>query len=243
MGDARAAAGFDRLPWLADEPQPRAKRGASELAAWAVAAAVLIAGASYWMGANSRREPAAAQPPPSARPSTTIPLPQARPPDPEVRLDRAPEVEPAVAPTVRPVPEPQVVIRRPEPRPAARASPAPRPAQIRPAPVARTAPARPGLWPSKRSAGAAGRLVQIGAFATSYQAKRGWWYMVRAYPGVRRLPAVVVDSRNSRGRRFYRLQIGTSSQAHSEVLCQRMEKIHYSCAVVGLPWKPRGVER
>ena len=54
---------------------------------------------------------------------------------------------------------------------------------------------------------------------------------------------MVTDSRNSNGRRFYRLQIGTTSQAHSEVLCQRMEKIRYSCAVVGLPWKPKGVER
>jgi hypothetical protein len=41
---------------------------------------------------------------------------------------------------------------------------------------------------------------------------------------------------------FYRFRIGTTSQAHSEVLCQRMEKIHLSCAVVGLPWKAK-VER
>jgi hypothetical protein len=67
--------------------------------------------------------------------------------------------------------------------------------------------------------------------------------MRRAYPAVGRLPAVVVDSRNSRGRTFYRFQIGTTSQAHSEVLCQRMQRIHLSCAVVGLSWKPQGVER
>ena len=66
--------------------------------------------------------------------------------------------------------------------------------------------------------------------------------MVRAYPALKRLPPVVVGSRNSQGRHFYRFQIGTTSQAHSEVLCQRMEKIDLSCAVVGLPWKPK-VER
>lgn len=40
-----------------------------------------------------------------------------------------------------------------------------------------------------------------------------------------------------------RFQVGTTSQAHSEVLCQRMEKIRLGCAVVGLPWNPKGVER
>jgi hypothetical protein len=90
--------------------------------------------------------------------------------------------------------------------------------------------------------GASGRLIRIGTFTTVHQAKRGWWAMVRAYPALKRFPTIVTDSRNSKGRRFYRLQIGTTSQAHSEVLCQRMEKIRYSCAVVGLPWKAK-VER
>ena len=67
--------------------------------------------------------------------------------------------------------------------------------------------------------------------------------MVRSYPAVAHLPATVVGDRNSNGDHFYRFQIGTTSQAHSEVLCQRMERIQFSCAVVGLSWKPRGVER
>jgi hypothetical protein len=66
--------------------------------------------------------------------------------------------------------------------------------------------------------------------------------MVGAYPAVAHLPAVVRPDRNSRGRVFYRFRIGTTSQAHSEVLCQRMERIRFSCAVVGLPWKAK-VER
>jgi hypothetical protein len=74
------------------------------------------------------------------------------------------------------------------------------------------------------------------------QAKQGWRYMVRTYPAVGHLPAVVRPDRNSKGRVFYRFRVGTTSQAHSEVLCQRMEKIKLSCAVVGLPWKAK-VER
>ena len=99
------------------------------------------------------------------------------------------------------------------------------------------------LLSAYRSAGAAGRVVQIGAFGSRLQAKRGWARMARSYPGVRRLPAVVVEARNSRGRPFYRFQIGTTSQAHSEVLCQRMQRIRFSCAVVGLPGARKAIER
>jgi hypothetical protein len=98
-------------------------------------------------------------------------------------------------------------------------------------------------WPAWESAGAKGRIVRIGAFGTREQAKLGWRHMVQAYPAVAHLKATVVTDRNSRGRYFYRFQLGTTSQAHSEVLCQRMERIRFSCAVVGLPWKPKGVER
>jgi hypothetical protein len=98
------------------------------------------------------------------------------------------------------------------------------------------------LWPARQVNGAAGRLVQIGAFASRRQAKLGWRQMQQAYPAVGRLPAVVVEARNSKGRKFYRFQIGTTSHAHSEVLCQRMQTLNFSCAVLGLPWKAR-IER
>ena len=99
------------------------------------------------------------------------------------------------------------------------------------------------LWPAWQSQGAAGRVVRVGAFGSRQQAKLGWRAMVRDYPAVAHLQATVVEVRNSRGRPFYRFQIGTTSQAHSEVLCQRMTRIRLSCAVVGLLWKPGGVER
>jgi hypothetical protein len=106
------------------------------------------------------------------------------------------------------------------------------------------ADARPlTAWPATKSQGAKGRIVRIGAFGSRQQAKLGWRRMVKAYPAVAHLKATVVGDRNSRGRHFYRFQIGTTSQAHSEVLCQRMEKIRFSCAVVGLPQDPRGIER
>jgi cell division protein FtsN len=244
MTDARTASGFDRLPWLADEPAPPAKGRSLRLLLLITTGALAIAGASYWMGRTTGTQSLAT--PKASRPSTTLPLPEARPAEPQVPLERVPEVQPEAVPTITPEPQREVSIPRLPARPIAKVAPAkkaPKTTVPKPAPAARAQPAPLALWPSARSAGAAGRLIQVGAFGTRYQAKRGWWAMVRAYPALKGLPTVVADARNSRGKRFYRLQIGTTSQAHSEVLCQRMEKIRYSCAVVGLPWKPKGVER
>ena len=242
MSQAQLAAGPDRLPWLNDET-PRPRRGRS--GAWTLGGAVAlfaVAGLSFWLGKQNWDEQDLAPP------STTVALPPPSVAQPEVKAEGAPEIAPpAAAPVVRQSPQPEVRVAEPKLVPETR-PPAPveaRPA-IAPAPLAAAraakSPALP-LWPARVSTGAYGRLVQIGAFGSRLQAKQGWRSMVRAYPAVSRLPAVVVQAKNSRGRHYYRFQIGTTSQAHSEVLCQRMDKIGMSCAVVGLPWKPRGVER
>lgn len=261
MTDSRAALGSDRLPWLSDEPKaqeikvrpvPR-KLALSNL--WVPAAGVLllVAGAAYWLGTRTANQ---AQPrSPELSRSVVAPLPEARtsPHREQVEFAPQPQVSPAPAPEVREVPERQVRIQRPRPvkrviiqNPEA-ASEAPESSSIAPAPAAKPVAnpdAKPlKAWPAWESQGARGRIIRIGAFGTRDQAKLGWRHMVRAYPAVAHLKATVVADRNSRGRRFYRFQIGTTSQAQSEVLCQRMGRIRFSCAVVGLPWKPGGVER
>jgi hypothetical protein len=257
MTDSRAAVGLDRLPWLNDEPRPRAKDGARDLLGWLVAGTMLVAGVSYWMGTRvggGDDQPAAtsAEVP---NPAVTVEVPQVRPGEeaqPEVRFEAPPEVRPAPAEEVA-VARPRAESAPPRKRPAA----APQAKSQRSQRAKTTAPASAAApkaspksgarkltyWPARQTEGAKGRIVRIGAFGSRHQAKVGWQYMRRSYPAVGRLPAVVVESRNSRGRTFYRFQIGTTSQAHSEVLCQRMQRIHLSCAVVGLPWKPQGVER
>jgi hypothetical protein len=172
------------------------------------------------------------------------------------------EVRPTPAPDVRAASTRDVRIVAPS-RPEAAAQAEPRPERVEQAVAAQPAPHRsegatpsgniavpapavpfmvPAPWNPRIFPGAAGRLVQVGAFGSVTQAKHGWWFMVRAYPAMAHLPSVVRPTRNSKGRVFYRFQVGTTSQAHSEVLCQRMEKISLSCAVVGLPWKAK-VER
>jgi len=263
MSQAQAAAAVDRLPWLTDEPAraPTRTRGNNfQPLGWALVVMLLVAAASYWMGTQSWKQSVPSE---NVRPGTTVPVPQARTTpeseQPQVILEPAPQVSPAPGrevPFARPRVERRHVLRRTGPQ-LKRESPstveiddvvasqtgAPKPAkaETKPAVNPDTKPLK--AWPATQSAGAEGRIVRIGAFGSRQQAKVGWRHMVRAYPAVAHLKATVVSDRNSRGRYFYRFQIGTTSQAHSEVLCQRMEHIQFSCAVVGLPWKPKGVER
>jgi hypothetical protein len=237
MSRVDAAAAMDRLPWLSDEPQSRpAKRGRGNVFASAAAAILLVAGSGYWIGSNSVEQ----RPVPPALPTTTVQLPEPRPAPStlaQVKLSRVPEVEPIVAPPMPVIDEPPPVKRElvrtvaaPPAEASALAEQAPRPAVVD--------PLQP--WPVRVIDGAAGRLVRIGAFSTAHQAKRGWWAIVRMNPALKRLPALVVAVRSLRtGRVYYRLQMGTTSQAHSAVLCQRMRMIAKSCVVIGAGKGPK----
>lgn len=250
MSRVEAVAATERLPWLPDEPRPQAARRRVPVAIWVSAAILVVALGGAWVGVKSIEQPGttAIKPQTSA---TTVRLPEPLAPRPEVRIPPQPEVRLTPPPQVRPE-SPRVVriVATPAPRKAeheataksAKVEPAehstsPAPAVITPPPFVMPKP-----WNPRVVTGASGRLVQIGAFGSVHQAKRGWWFMVRDYPAMAHLPSVVRETRNSKGRAFYRFDVGTTSQAHSEVLCQRMQKIRLSCAVVGLPWKAK-VER
>ncbi len=269
MSQAQTAAAMDRLPWLPDDPapvQPQPKpSGKRELVGWAIVAVLLVAAVSYWLGSRSWRQPAQRE---SVQRGATVTVPQPRtaelpqPVQPQVAIKPAPEVSPVPVrevPIARPRVDKRWIARRSGSQ-LKRESPSTveidrivadqegvsRP--VKAAPQAAQPQANPDLkpltaWPASQSQGAKGRIVRIGAFGSREQAKLGWRHMVRAYPALVRLKATVVSDRNSHGRYFYQFQIGTTSQAHSEVLCQRMDKIRFSCAVVGLSWKPKGVER
>jgi len=260
MSDSRVVGGLERLPWLSDEPvrqAPTLKRRSWNVTGLAIAAVLLVAVVAFWLGS---RAPVSEAPQARHAASTTVPMPEPRaapapqvemapqpqvspaPPPPEVRIVRVPEIRIVPAPTSKISAAPEANAATPEATTSSIAtgkSASAAEATTSTAKIAAT-PLRP--WQPREVAGAAGRIVQIGAFGSVTQAKQGWRYMVRSYPAVAHLPAVVRPDRNSRGRAFYRFRVGTTSQAHSEVLCQRMEKIRLSCAVVGLPWKAK-VER
>ncbi len=237
MSDSRAAAAIDRLPWLEDEPHRTPNIAWSGLWRWAVPALLLVAGISFWLGTRTAPgnefDAPVARTPAGPRPATTVALPEAEPAIAEQQAPITPEARDIAEPqppraAARPVVRNGRAVTRRQGVPRRRVT-----AAARPEPV----PHSPQLqyWPALTSAGASGRMVRIGTFASSSQAKRGWRAVVRVYPGMKRIPTVVVPLASLRdGRTYFRLQMGTTSQAHSEVLCQRMRVIGQSCVVVGL---------
>lgn len=236
MTEAKAAAGLDRLPWLPDEPRVRRRSGS--VLQWALAATALVAAGAVWVGVtvtNRADMPQAS----TAQPSQTVPLPRARAAAPQPQ--RTEPIEPVVAPPI-------AIIEQPAPQPVRRSTverlhekpvqpvtehalPEPQPAE----PAKAQNEGVPSIWPVRSIEGASGRLIRVGTFTSVHQAKRGWWAIMKVNPTLKRLPALVVPVRSLRdGRTYYRLQMGTTSQAHSAVLCQRMRMIAQSCVVIGL---------
>ena len=237
MTDSRVALGRDRLPWLPDEPA-RTRRPSGSTLGWVGLATLLVAGLAYWLGLRSGEDTSSAPESSLTRPEATVPLPDASAKS-EVQPVTVPKIERIVAPPIpvlesQPAPRRAPVARvRPEAEPAVETNSATSEpetalnetiaAQEAPRPV------KSGPWPVRVVDGASGRLVRVGAFRTARQAKKGWWAIVKVNPALKRLPALVVPVQSLRnGQTYYRLQMGTTSQAHSTVLCQRMRMIAQS---------------
>ena len=240
MTDSRVALGLDRLPWLPDEPA-RTRKPSGNMLGWATLAILLVAGLAYWLGLRSGEDNSSVPESSLTRPEATVRLPDST--KSEVQPVTVPKIEPIVAPPIpvlesQPPPRRAPVERvRPRAEPAVEAVPAASEpetalnetiaAQEAPRPV------KSGPWPVRVVDGASGRLVRVGAFRTARQAKKGWWAIVKVNPALKHLPALVVPVQSLRdGRTYYRLQMGTTSQAHSTVLCQRMRMIAQSCVVI-----------
>ena len=229
----------DRLPWLADEKVlPKATASWWRLP-FMITAVVAIAMGIVWLGVarqfadrtpdRPQAEVTAALPeptPPVAQSPAIVAMPQVDPaPVPAPPVIRMQE---EVRPSIVPAPSPRRVATRPSAKPAAKA-------------LAKAAPRTPRYSNPWESAGASGRMVRVGTYASLRQGKIAWSRLARAYPGMKTLPAVVTDLPSLRnGRVYYRLQIGTTSQAHSEVLCQRMRSIGQSCVVVDVAGARKG---
>ena len=153
-------------------------------------------------------------------------------------------------PEVAPAPEPAPVfvrqqqeVRIASERAARRSAQRPRSQSVAKAAPVKAVAERKTLQFSNpwESAEASGRMVRVGTYSTLRQGKKAWSRLAGVYPAMKTLPAVVTDIPSLRnGRVYYRLQIGTTSQAHSEVLCQRMKAIGQSCVVVDLAGARKG---
>ena len=80
--------------------------------------------------------------------------------------------------------------------------------------------------------GPRGRLVQLGAYSTVRQADSAYRSIVWRYPYLAKKPKLVVTTPPVGGYRYYRLQLGTDSQAQSVVICQYLRSRGQSCIVL-----------
>jgi hypothetical protein len=246
MGDT-IARDFERLPWLTDDVRRRPKRSANWVVAFLAASAVaIIAAFSFWLGMNGALAP---KPAVETQPETRVDLPAAD------RLSEPALIQPEpVMPRVEPAPIPApVVIRQQEevriasaPRERNRVHRVPRAKtmSLKAANAANKAAAKKAVTYSNpwKSEGVSGRMVRIGAYGSLEKGKKAWSQIAQLSPSFKRLPAVVTDLPSRNGRIYYWLQVGTTSQAHSEVLCQRMRAIGQSCLVVDLAGARKGSE-
>lgn len=238
MADTYVAGDPERLPWLTEDSKG-ARRSSSWIMAFVAASVVaIIAALSFWLGMNGALRP---QQPVQALPETRLDLPpassvEATPVQPEPIM---PQVEPAPlpGPVALPVQEEARLEAPPVRRVARRATVAvhrSRHAAKRSGSKARAVQEKKSLnyanpW---KSTGVSGRMVRVGAYSSIEKGKEAWATLAQLSPAIKQLPAVVTDIPSPTGRTLYWLQIGTTSQAHSEVLCQRMRAIRQRCVVV-----------
>jgi hypothetical protein len=246
MADTFVAGDADRLPWLTDDVR-RPRRSANWVVAFVAASAVaIIAALSFWLGMSGalKRELGV-----QTRPETRVELPPvASSPNKPVPLQPEP-----MMPRVEPAPAPAPVIIRQQEEVRIAAGPRQRRVVHR---VNRAKASRPKAAAAKRvpekktlsysnpweSADVSGRMVRIGAYGSLEKGRQAWSRLAQLSPSFKRLPAVVTDLPSRTGRVYYWLQVGTTSQAHSEVLCQRMRAIGQSCLVVDLAGARKGSE-
>lgn len=237
-----AAFAAHEVPRLSDPPRRRSYKGGRELLGWALTGTLVIAGSSYWIGLESVGERGAADQSTTGTGQKRTVRPaqpsEAQPSHSDVRSTRISSSEPTVGAPVpglgAPIHEQKKALGPNEQIQGAEAATIRELAAKTPEKSGERAADSDGIWPVQMIEGASGRLIRIGNFTTASEAAKGWETVIRQYPGMQRLPVLPVPIKSLRdGHIYYRLQVGTTSQAHSEVVCDRMRNMNQSCAVIG----------
>ncbi len=240
----------ERLPWSQDAPPAKAAAPAApgskagSMWPWYILLLLIISGvgAGAWWLSQAREAPPPELPAEQSLPNPVTPAPAAEvvpavtPTDAEEPASADPDAQSALDPGAAQSPRavrPPIAFRpnRTRERRAERSLfPADEPVAAPPAiePI-------PAIAYNPRPYG--GRVVQLGAFPTRTQAEDSWKRITRRYPYLETKSKMVntVDVQGlggGRPTRMYRLQLGTSSQAQSVVICQQLERAGHSCVVV-----------
>jgi len=213
----------EQLPWLQpveDEDEPRGLSARKMLAALFVVilAALLVAATFFWLG---RRDAAVSGAPELIR-APAGPY-KVKPPNPG-GLDISSESESAFETSAGEDRDAQLdtsklpqgtVAKPPQEQPKAAAAEPPKPA---PAPV--ETPAQPA------PTGAAGSVIQLGAFANKAQAERAWTALSARFPSVAAMSKMIVPFPGG-----MRLRAGAASPADAKQACDTLKAAGENCFV------------
>jgi len=217
VSDQQPAYDDGQLPWLQavdDEDEPRGLSARKMLAALLVVllAAALVAATFFWLG---RRDVVSAGPPELIR---AEPGPyKIKPPNPG-GLNVAGESETAFETSAGEDKDAQLDLSAVPEAPMAKPKPEPKPTE----PVAAAKPPAPEPKPS----GAAGSVVQLGAFANQAQAERAWTALTARFPGVAATTKLIVPFSGG-----IRLRASAASPAEAKQVCQTLKAAGENCFV------------
>ena len=213
----------EQLPWLQpveDEDEPRGISARKMLAALVVVliAALIVAGTFFWLG----RRGAAVNGPPELIHAPPGPY-KIKPPNPG-GLDISSESESAFETSAgedrnaqldtSKLPEAEATKVAPE-----KAAPA--------TPAAPTAPAtKPAAPPEPKATGAAGSVIQLGAFANQAQAERAWTALSTRFPSIAAMSKMIVPYPGG-----IRLRAGAGSPADAKQACDTLKAAGENCFV------------
>jgi len=214
MSDSLAVPDND-LPWLKeveDEDRPRGVSASRMLGVLLVVlvGAALVAGLFFWFG---RQDPAPTSGAPELIRAPAGPY-KVRPQNPG-GLDVAGESETAFETSAGQDVDSQLdTSRLPQPAPP----PAPAP------------PAEAAEQPQPAPTGAAGSVVQLGAYRNTAQAERAWSALTARFPDLSGLTKIIVPY-SAGGSSGYRLRAGASSPAEAQQVCRALEAGGESCFI------------
>lgn len=223
MSDHRSAYEDGQLPWLQaveDEDEPRGVSARKMFAALAVVllAALLVAATFYWLG---QREASVAGPPELIQ---APPGPyKVKPPNPG-GLDVAGESETAFETSAGQDTDAQLDLN------AIPESPVAKPPKEVPAPKTippneTKEPVQPNAPPPKVT-GAAGSVIQLGAFANQAQAERAWTALSARFPTIGAMNKLIVPFTGG-----IRLRASAGSPAEARQACQMLKAAGENCFV------------
>jgi hypothetical protein len=210
----------EQLPWLQpveDEDEPHGISARKMLAALLVVllAALIVAATFFWLG---RRE-AAVNGPPELIHAPPGPY-KIKPPNPG-GLDIGSESETAFETSAGEDPHAQLDLDKLPEQPIAK----PEPAKSAPATAAQAPPAAK-TEAEPAPTGAAGSVIQLGAFANQAQAERAWTALSARFPTIGAMNKMIVPFSGG-----IRLRAGAATPAEAKQACQTLKAAGENCFV------------